>query len=85
MATFVGSTIRSRGSRFYCPTRSTRVIESDRVVYFEDEFGLSQGSREIILREERNLVPIPIASASAFDHDPTIDQIPVEAHDEPQD
>ncbi|KAF2318390.1 hypothetical protein GH714_006465 [Hevea brasiliensis] len=29
--------VRQRGSRFYCPTHSTRVIESDCAVYFEDE------------------------------------------------
>ena len=80
---FVSYAIGSRGSRFYYQTHSTRVIESDRAVYFEDEFGSSHGPREIVLREGRIIIPIPIASAS--DHDPTIEQIPVEAHDEPQD
>ena len=34
---FVGYCIGSRGSKFYCPSHTTRIIESDRVVYFEDE------------------------------------------------
>ena len=34
---FVGYCIGSRGSRFYCPSHTTRIIELDRVVYFEDE------------------------------------------------
>ncbi|RVW87197.1 Retrovirus-related Pol polyprotein from transposon TNT 1-94 [Vitis vinifera] len=34
---FVGYCIGSRGSRFYCPSHTTRIIELDRVVYFEDD------------------------------------------------
>ncbi|RVW91266.1 Retrovirus-related Pol polyprotein from transposon TNT 1-94 [Vitis vinifera] len=34
---FVGYCIGSRGSRFYCPFHTTRIIESNKVVYFEDE------------------------------------------------
>ncbi|RVX09191.1 Retrovirus-related Pol polyprotein from transposon TNT 1-94 [Vitis vinifera] len=33
---FVGYCIGSRGSRFYCPSHTTRIIELDRVAYFED-------------------------------------------------
>ncbi|RVW48989.1 Retrovirus-related Pol polyprotein from transposon TNT 1-94 [Vitis vinifera] len=32
---FVGYCIGSRGSRFYCPSHTTRIIELDRVIYFE--------------------------------------------------
>ncbi|KAL6346538.1 hypothetical protein AAG906_000156 [Vitis piasezkii] len=39
---FVGYCIGSRGSRFYCPSHTTRIIESDRAVYFEDEQSRSQ-------------------------------------------
>ena len=38
---FVGYTIGSMAFRFYCPTYSTKVIESNRAVCFEDEFGSS--------------------------------------------
>ena len=84
---FVGYTIGSRGSRFYCPSHTTRVIESDRAIYFEDEFGSSQGSREIMFREELVYVPVPAACASIYDRtdDPVTEQIPIEAHGEPQD
>ena len=33
---FVGYCIGSRGSRFYCPSHTTKIIELDKVVYFED-------------------------------------------------
>ena len=34
---FIGYYISSRGSRFYCLNHSTRVVESDYAIYFEDE------------------------------------------------
>ena len=52
-----------------------RVIESNRAVYFENEFCSSQVSREIVFKEERIFIPVPVASA--FDYEPAIDQIPV--------
>ena len=38
---FIGYCVRSKGSRFYCPSHTTRVIELDRVIYFEDDTGTS--------------------------------------------
>ena len=35
---------------FYCMSRITRVIELDRAIYFEDDTGTSQGSREVIFK-----------------------------------
>ena len=34
---FIGYCVGSRGSRFYCPSHSMRVIESDRAIFFEDD------------------------------------------------
>ena len=42
---FIGYCVGSKGSRFYCPLHTTRVIESDLAIYFEDDTGKSQGSR----------------------------------------
>jgi len=36
---FVGYNIGSRGCRFYCPNHTTRIIESDRAIYFEEGSG----------------------------------------------
>ena len=40
--------IGSRGSRFFCPSHTTRIVESDIDIYFEVDFGFegSNGSRE---------------------------------------
>ena len=38
---FIGYYVGSRGSRFYCPLYTTRVIESDQAIYFEDDTGIS--------------------------------------------
>ena len=44
---FVGYCIGSRGSRFYCPSHTTRIIELDRVVYFEDVSSVDERSSGI--------------------------------------
>ena len=49
---FIGYCVGSKGSGIYCPPHTTRVIESDRAVYFEDDTDTSQGPREIVFREE---------------------------------
>ena len=61
---FIGYCVGSRGSRFYCPSHTTRVIESDRAIYFEDDIGISQGSREIVSKEHPFFIPVPIAPTS---------------------
>ena len=38
---FIGYCVGSRGSRFYCPLNTTRVIESNLAIYFEDDNGTS--------------------------------------------
>ena len=39
----IGYYVGSRGSRFYCPSYTTRAIESNRAIYFENDTGTSQG------------------------------------------
>ncbi|KAF2324169.1 hypothetical protein GH714_009160 [Hevea brasiliensis] len=67
-----------RGSRFYYPTHSTRVIESDRAVYFEDEMDSgSQIPHVINLRDEIFVFPVPLLTFS-------VDFNPPEGNDEVQ-
>ncbi|KAH9714963.1 Integrase catalytic domain-containing protein [Citrus sinensis] len=64
---FIGYCIGSRGSRFYCPSHTTRIIESDRAIYFEDDHnGGSSEPRSLTLREERVVLPIPSFPTSAM-------------------
>ena len=55
---FVGYCIRSRGSRFYCPSHTTRIIESSKVIYFEDEVNVDLNfvPREIPFGEEHVII-----------------------------
>ncbi|KAH9657228.1 Integrase catalytic domain-containing protein [Citrus sinensis] len=64
---FIGYCIGSRGSRFYCPSHTTRIIESDRAIYFEDDHngGISE-PRSLTLREECVVLPIPSFPTSAM-------------------
>ena len=66
---FVGYCIRSRGSRFYCPSHTTKIIESNRVVYFEDEVNVDPNfvPREIPFGEEHVVIPFPTS------HVPNVD------------
>ena len=61
----------SRGSTFYYLLHTTRVIELDRAIYFEEDTDTSQGPEEIVFREEHVIIPIPIDSAKEYD--PLID------------
>ncbi|RVW32450.1 Retrovirus-related Pol polyprotein from transposon TNT 1-94 [Vitis vinifera] len=55
--------------RFYCPSHTTEIIESDRVVYFEDEVNADPNfvSREIPFGEEHVVIPFPTS------HVPNVD------------
>ena len=46
---------------FFCSSHTTRVIVSDRVIYFEDDTSISQGPREIVFKEHLVFIPVPIA------------------------
>ena len=47
---FIGYCVESRGSRFNCPSHTTKVIGLDRVIYFKDDTGTSQGPRDYVQR-----------------------------------
>ncbi|KAL6350396.1 hypothetical protein AAG906_004347 [Vitis piasezkii] len=66
---FVGNCIGSRGSKFYCPSHTTRIIESDRAIYFEDEVNVDPNfvPREIPYGEEHVIIPFPTS------HVPNVD------------
>ncbi|RVX18724.1 Retrovirus-related Pol polyprotein from transposon TNT 1-94 [Vitis vinifera] len=55
--------------RFYCPSHTTRIIESDRAVYFEDEVNADPNfvPREIPFGEEHVVIPFPTS------HVPNVD------------
>ena len=60
---FISYCVGSRGPRFYWLLHTTKVIESDRTIYFEDDTGTSQGLREIVFKEHLVFIPVLIASA----------------------
>jgi len=62
---FVGYSIGSRRCRFYCPNHTTRIIESDRTIYFEEDSGgdVSMQPRAVEFRVEHVDVPLPFAPA----------------------
>ncbi|KAF7808414.1 Retrovirus-related Pol polyprotein from transposon TNT 1-94 [Senna tora] len=65
---FIGYCLGSRGNRFYCPSHSTRVIESDRAYYFEnDSDSGSEAPRAIQLRNEDTYLLMPSAVSSFSD------------------
>ena len=53
----------TRIKRFYCSLHTTRVIESNRAIYFEDDTSTSKGPREIMFKEHLVFIPMSIASA----------------------
>ena len=59
----IGDCVGSRGSKFYYPPHTAKVIKSDRAIYFEDDTGTSQGPREIVFKEHPVFILVPIASA----------------------
>ena len=59
---FIGYCVGSRGSRFYYLLHTTKVIELDRVIYFEDDTSTNQGPREVVFKEHPILIHVHIAS-----------------------
>ncbi|RVX13625.1 Retrovirus-related Pol polyprotein from transposon TNT 1-94 [Vitis vinifera] len=84
---FVGYCIGSRGCRFYCPSHTTRNIESNRDVYFEDEVNVDPNfvPYEIFFGEEHVIIPfhtshvpnvdVPILQQSATNEGKHGDQV----------
>ena len=64
---------------FYCLSHTTRVIESNQVIYFEDHTGTSKGLREIVFKEHLVFIHVHIASASISSH--VVDQHPIATTD----
>ena len=64
---FIGYYVGSRGSRFYCLSHTTKVIKSDRAIYFEEDIDISQGLREIVFKVEHIVISILVASAQFYD------------------
>ena len=63
---FIGYCMGSRGSKFYCPSHSMQVIESDRAIFFEDDLvSRSEIPRPVSLKEDHVVVPMPIVSLPA--------------------
>ena len=60
---FIGYCVGSRDFRFYCSSHITRVIKSDRVIYFEDDTSTTQGLRKIVFKEHLVFISMPIAYA----------------------
>ena len=69
---FIGYCLGSRGSSFYCLSHTTKVIELDGAIYFEDDTSISQGPREIVFKEYPIFILGPIAYTSISS--PVIDQ-----------
>ena len=79
---FISYCVRLRGSKFHYPSHTTKVIESDRAIYFEDNTGTSQGPREIVFKEHPFFIHVPITSTPISS--PVVDQHPVATtNDEP--
>ena len=78
---FIGYSERSRGYRFYCPTHSTRVVESNRAVFFEDDLDFQSAQpRNFVFEEEHVLVPMPVTLPSTV-LQPHIEQENVPTHE----
>ena len=60
---FIGYYVGSRGSMFYFSSHTTRVIESNRAMYFEDDTSTRQGLREFVFKEHLVFILVPTASA----------------------
>ena len=58
---FIGYCVGLRSSRFYCPSHTTKDIELDRAIYFEDDIGTSRGLREFVFKEHPVFIHVPIA------------------------
>ena len=77
---FICYCVGSRASRFYCMSHTTRVIESNRTIYFKDDTGTSQGLREIVFKEHPIFILMPNASSLISSH--VVDQHPIATTDD---
>jgi hypothetical protein len=64
---FIGYPDKSKGFRFYCPDRYTKMVKTRHIVFLEDD--VIRGStvpREIRLEEKRVCVPTPMVAEPFF-------------------
>ena len=62
---FIGYLEKSKGYRFYCPTHSTRIVETGNARFIENgETNGSEASRNVEIKEVRVQVPLTSASTS---------------------
>ena len=79
---FIGYCVGSRGSKFYYMSHTTKVIESNRAIYFKGDTNIIQGLREIVFKEHPVFIPMPIAYAPISG--PVVDQhLAATTNDEP--
>ena len=79
---FIRYCVGSRGSRFYCLSHTTRVIKSDRAIYFNDDTGTSQWLREIVFKEHSIFILVSITSAPISSSSPIVDHHPIATTDD---
>jgi len=62
---FIGYSEKSKGYRFYCPTHSTRIVETGNARFIENgETSGSEASRNVEIKEVRIQVPLTSTSTS---------------------
>jgi len=62
---FIGYPVKSKGYIFYCPTYSTRIVETGNVRFIENgETSGSEASQNVEIKEVRVQVPLTSASTS---------------------
>jgi transposase InsO family protein len=60
---FIGYPAKSKGYRFYCPTHSTKIVETGNARFFENgEINGSDKPQNVVIQEVRVQVPLPITS-----------------------
>ncbi|RVW47395.1 Retrovirus-related Pol polyprotein from transposon TNT 1-94 [Vitis vinifera] len=68
--------VRLRGSRFYCPSHTTKIIESDTAIYFEDEVNVDPNLCLMRYLLEKSMFIIPFPTSHVLDVDVPIIQQP---------
>jgi transposase InsO family protein len=60
---FIGYPAKSKGYRFYCPTHSTKIVETGNARFLENgEISGSDKPQNVVIQEVRVQVPLPITS-----------------------
>ncbi|XP_041020778.1 uncharacterized protein LOC121262387 [Juglans microcarpa x Juglans regia] len=64
---FIGYPDRSKGYKFYCPNRGTRIVESITVKFLENDVGVSGSSvlKELFADPNPVVVPVPVVQERA--------------------